>query len=249
MLKSIYFTGLLIFVFHAAGGQNDAAPLKVVDCTFVGSTRHVCDVATFGKTVLLAKKVAVIAIEATPTWADLAHHLDPEIPDREYNDLRRRYFSSFVAPRIDFKFRTTAFEEFKKLTNKPSHGWHPPTGVLSRSGSGGNNERSSDLRKYAEQLLDKWGRFSIIVDPELADLVLEVRHYRWFGFDTGEDQLVSFILVWPRDADPKTDKVIWLEKYQGKWKRSDTVAGVFRSFRKSVEQAQRQAATRTQPQQ
>jgi hypothetical protein len=87
----------------------------------------------------------------------------------------------------------------------------------------------------------RW-RFSVVSDPEQADIVLEVRRYSWFGFDTGNEQPVAFVLGWAKNANPAVDQVTWLEQYQGRWKSSDTIAGVVRTFRKSVEQAEKAGA-------
>lgn len=192
-----------------------------------------------------ARTVAVVAMEATPSWASVAQRLDPNISLEQYNGLRDQYFHMFVEPRISKGYSVSAtYEEFKKLTEREKVS---SSGVLDRISNQEDNLENKRLQKNAEDLLRRWGRFTLVSDPELADLVLEVRRYKWFGFDTGPEQPVSFILVWTKHANPKRDDVIWLEKYQGGWKASDTIASAFRAFRESAEQAEKLASAHSKP--
>ena len=104
------------------------------------------------------------------------------------------------------------------------------------------------LRKYAEDLLRKWGRFRLVTDPDSADLVFQLRQFALrFRYNplTKTQELrreplpISEILVWPRGADPERDDVLWLDLYSGEWPRSDTVAGVMRLLRRDVEDAEK----------
>jgi len=224
-----------------AVAQDKPSPQRE-ECTFVASPKHICDSLTFGKSIMAAKTLAVIGVEAIPTWASVAQRLDPNVSEKDYDDLRATYFHKFVEPRISKGHSVSGtFEEFKKLTRR---GTMPRTGGVDRTSDLQDKENRADdesVRKSSEEFVRKWRSFTIVSDPELADLVLEVRRYRWFGFDTGDEQPVSFILVWPKHANPKTDDVIWLEKFQRNWRSSDTLAGVFSGFRASAEKAEKLA--------
>ena len=242
MVKKAYFLGIMLSAACLVTAQDKLATLKPMDCTLIGTPSHQCDPLTFGKSLRSARTVAVVAIEAMPSWASVAARLDPSTPVDRYADLRDRYFHQFVEPRIPKGYSVSAtYEEFRSLTEREKV---YRKGALDRTTDQGDNPENKKLQKIAEALMRKWGRFTIVSDPELADLTLEVRRYAWFGFDTGEEQPVSFILVWAKHANPKKDDVIWLEKYLGSWKSSDTISGVFRDFRRSAEQAETLASAK-----
>ena len=235
MVRTFYCLGLLPLLCMIGSAQNENG-LEPRNCTFVGSVQHVCKPEVFAENIASAKKVAIIAVEANPTWAELAEHLDPKISDREYNRLRERYFDTYVAPRIRLEERAGARTRFKELTRRDRSLPKSSRGVLSRSRI---SEESPELRKRVEKWFGEWGRFSVVTDPELATLVVELRYYQRTGFGGTTAKPVSYILVWPNGADPETDELLWLEEYRGKWARSDSVAGLLRLFRHSVELADR----------
>ncbi len=243
MTRFASVTALVLFGATLASSQEAARILNPIQCNFIGESEHTCVPLAFGGATRSAKTVALIAFDATPTWADIAQRLDPSTSPHEYDQLRESFFERFVAPQIQTMHMVAAREHFMELTEgKPRA--YPGGGVLSRSKG---SEESEELRRYAEKLMRQGGRFMVVQHPERADLVLEVRKYSWFGFDSGEDQPVAFILVWPRNANPRTDNVIWLEKFQAKWSRTDVGPAVFESFHKSAKQAEQLATRRTPP--
>ncbi|MGH9865075.1 MAG: hypothetical protein ACRD4H_06640 [Candidatus Acidiferrales bacterium] len=232
--KTIYcIVAFVLFPWHL-GAQNKPAVLQPIDCTLIGSPDHECDPSKFAEVVKSAKTVAVVAIEAIPTWASVAERLAPNTTDREYSALRNEYFDEFIRPKINPATSDLAQEQFLNLTRRETIS---RSGVLDRIASVQSSKESGELQKYAEHLVRKWDRFQLVSNPDSADLVFEVRRYQWYGFSSGEDQPVSFVLVWEHRADPKTDNVLWIEKYQGHWKTSDTVASVVRQLRRDVQEA------------
>lgn len=54
-----------------------------------------------------------------PPFNEIARNFDPMMPQAAFNQIRDKYFQDVVAPRLEFKYRATAYEEFKKLTERP----------------------------------------------------------------------------------------------------------------------------------
>ncbi|KKK55756.1 hypothetical protein LCGC14_3071360, partial [marine sediment metagenome] len=54
-----------------------------------------------------------------PSFNDIARNFDPMMPQAAFEQIRNKYFQDVVAPRLEFKYHATAFEEFKKLTERP----------------------------------------------------------------------------------------------------------------------------------
>ena len=242
MTKKAWLAVVALLVSSATGAQQEPQSREAVDCTLFGSPRHVCSLVDFGTTLKTVKSVAVVAVDTTPSWTSVAQRFKSDVSDSEYEDLRMRYFQKFIQPRISGAANISpTLQEFKRIT---ARGNIPHVGVVDRAASLEENEQNEQLEKRVESLFRSWGRFSIVTDPEQADLVLEVRRYSWFSFDTDEEQPVSFVLAWSKGANPQTDEIIWLEKYEGRWKTSDTIGGVFRGFRDSVVAAERTRARR-----
>jgi hypothetical protein len=237
MIKHACLVLVVLFASSVSGAEQTAKPSETVDCTLLGSPKHVCSLVNFGTALRTVKTVAVVAVDTSPSWASVAKRFNGSVSDNEYEALRMQYFQKFIQPRISASESITAtLQEFKKITARDKI---PRVGVVDRIVRQEDNNQNKKLEKRVESLLRSWGHFSIVADPEQADLVLEVRRYSWFGFDTGEEQPVSFILAWGKGANPKTDDITWLEKDEGRWKTSDTVGGVIRGFRNSVEAAER----------
>lgn len=231
-MRRILFILCINFLLLANSFAQDNPPLSPIDCTFIGSIHHTCHPATFGKMTASSKKIAIIAYQSSPTWGELAPRLDPRISDREYNNLRDTFFESYIAPRISARDMLGARTRFMEITQK--HNYLPVSrqGILIRSRQ---SEENISLRKRIEKSFRKWNRFSVTSDPEKADLIIEVRYYSETDYNARKDKPISYLLVWPKGANPDTSQLIWLEVYRGKWARSDTVAGVLEKFRRSVE--------------
>jgi hypothetical protein len=100
---------------------------------------------------------------------------------------------------------------------------------------GVDEDRVDGIRKHAESLVRGWNRFRLTEDPDTADLVFEV-----FAFSVGQldapERRYPFarVFVWPRGANPRTEDVVWMEKYSGNWIKSDAIAGVLRLLRNDI---------------
>lgn len=231
-MRRVLFLLSINFLLLTNGFAQDKSPLSSIDCTFIGSIHHTCHPATFGRIAASSKKIAIIAFQSHPTWWELAQHLDPGISDREYDNLRDTFFKSYIAPQISITDMLGARTLFMEITQK--HDYLP----VSRKGTLGRSKQSEEnisLRKRIEKSFRKWNHFSVTSDPEKADLIIEVRYYSETDYNARKDKPISYLLVWPKGANPDTNQLIWLEVYRGKWARSDTVAGVLEKFRRSVE--------------
>ncbi|NDQ56689.1 MAG: hypothetical protein GZ088_06405 [Acidipila sp.] len=194
--------------------------------------------------MLQAKTAAIVANETTATWTELVQTLNPDISDEAYDKLRTSYFNAIVLPRLKPNFNAKVnFEYFMKGTHRPPFGQPFPKGVLRRALFENESEESANLRKRFTKLMAQLNRLTVVADPETADVVLEVRRYKPLDFSIGNTETVCFILVWPQGANPKTDQVMWFEKFEAKWKTSDDVAGAFRSFKRDLGLALKQAET------
>ena len=115
------------------------------------------------------------------------------------------------------------------------------TDVLGRTIN--EDARNPAIRENAVTLLRDWHRFEVVSDPEVADLIFEVLKYHHYRFGSANDpESVALLLVWPKRANPKTDDVIWLEKYETNWRDSDSIAGVLKAFRDRLESLERENA-------
>ncbi|KKN34352.1 hypothetical protein LCGC14_0794430, partial [marine sediment metagenome] len=54
-----------------------------------------------------------------PPFNEIARSFDPMMPQAAYEQIRDKYFQDVVAKHFEPGARTTAFEEFKKLTERP----------------------------------------------------------------------------------------------------------------------------------
>lgn len=227
---------LLVLTVNASGQHR--VPGRRVDCTFIGSNEHSCYLKTLADSLRASRRVAVVAYDVVPSWYEAAQGLSKSISDQDYDSERERYFRLYVEPEIPRSYSLSASNiEFMKETSRDAIRPGVRKGALGRLT--GTEKQDRDLRAQAEAVVRSWHRFQIVPDPEDADLTIEVRKYPFSRFGADEALPLALAIVWPRGADPAKDNVLWLDRFDARWRENDVVNAVMRRLHQSIEQADR----------